>query len=237
MYNKQEPSIEPISWSPQPTLGERFKRAVTVPALAGSVVLIAIVVTSIIMVMVRPHDGANAISATQSEPTAEPLNALSGSAEFQATDGSDQSEQAITVFVHVVGEVKSPGVVELAADARVEAAIDLAGGPTEDAALEGINLARTIDSGEQIVVPDEEMVQQEPQITGQSFDPSVTAEININTADAATLETLPRVGPVLAAEIIGWRQNYGDFQTVDQLLDVPGIGAKTLDNLRPLVRV
>lgn len=237
MFNKQEPPIEPISWDPKPTLRERFKRAVTVPALAASVVLIAIVVTSIIMVMVRPHDGANAISTTQVEPTVEPLNALSDSDEFHATDGSDQSEQATTVFVHVVGEVKSPGVVELAADARVEAAIDLAGGPTEDAVLEGINLARTVDSGEQIVVPDEEMVQQGPTTTGQSSDTSATAEVNINTADAATLETLPRVGPVLASEIIGWRQNYGDFQTVDQLLEVPGIGAKTLENLRPLVRV
>lgn len=231
-----------MSWAPQPTIRQRFTRAITVPALAGTVVLVAIVVASVFMVMIRPHGGANAAVESPPADPQEVFDQLPMSADQTVTHGASQSEEAAvtTVFVHVIGEVESPGVVELSADSRVEVAVEKAGGATADAVLAGVNLARIVEDGEQIIVPNIETAQVEQtgaqQNSGSATQPS-TSMVNINTADESMLEMLPRVGPVLAAEIVKWRHNYGNFNSVDQLLEVPGIGAKTLENLRSLVRV
>lgn len=145
-----------------------------------------------------------------------------------------------TVVVHVVGQVRSPGVVRLPNGARVEDAVRAAGGAAGSAQLSALNLARVLVDGEQVVVP----APGDPVATGAAPGPAPGAaprapggRIDLNTADVATLDTLPGVGPVTAQKIVEWRTAHGRFSSVDELAEVPGIGPKLLEQLAPLVRV
>src|ERR671913_161646 len=130
------------------------------------------------------------------------------------------------VVVHVVGQVRRPGVLRLAAGSRVADALDAAGGPTPTADLARVNLARVLVDGEQVKVP----------AAGDGGTAGTgTMLVPLNTADLATLETLPGVGPVLAQRIVDWRSQHGRFTSVEELGEVSGIGEKLLAQLRPLV--
>ena len=142
------------------------------------------------------------------------------------------------VIAHVVGAVHEPGLVELPGAARVADAVEAAGGPTDDADLSGVNLARAVNDGEQIHVPrpGESPASPPPGPPVDATDPRHTP-VDVNTADAATLESLPGIGPALAAKIIDWRGQHGPFATVDELEDVPGIGPSILDQISDMARV
>ncbi|GAA1912791.1 hypothetical protein GCM10009775_01700 [Microbacterium aoyamense] len=133
--------------------------------------------------------------------------------------------------VHVAGAVAAPGLYVLRADARVVDAVAAAGGFLDGAARDAVNLARPLSDGEQLLVP----------AAGESpsAGPPAVADgrVNLNTADAAVLDTLPRIGPALAQRIIDWRDENGRFTSVEDLLAVPGIGDKMLDFLRELVTI
>ena len=138
------------------------------------------------------------------------------------------------VYVHVSGSVVAPGLYVLDGSARVIDAVAAAGGFAPGADEEAVNLARTLSDGEQLHVPAQ----------GEAGAPSsaaavgpADARVNLNTADAAELDTLPRVGPAMAARIIQWREANGRFTSVDDLLAVPGIGDKMLEALRDLVSI
>lgn len=156
--------------------------------------------------------------------------------------------RAARVTVHVVGEVESPGVVTLASGARVDDALEEAGGATDEAELSGVNLARPLFDGEQVVVPGPgETAAAGPGVAapggaapgaGTPGAPGTPdALVNLNTADLATLETLPGVGPVLAQRIIDWRTEHGGFTSVEELGEVSGVGDKTYATLAPEVTV
>lgn len=136
------------------------------------------------------------------------------------------------IYVHVLGEVQTPGLYLLAPDARLVDALAAAGGSLKTADLRAVNLARPLTDGEQIVVPAEGDVPDTPETPGV-----VDGKVDLNTADLATLETLPRIGPALAQRIIDWREQNGGFRSVDDLLAVPGIGEKLMEGLREQVRV
>lgn len=138
------------------------------------------------------------------------------------------------LLVHVLGAVARPGLVELGADARVVDAIAGAGGLTEEADTAGVNLARSVNDGEQLIVPRVGDVPP-PLASAPGGSAGTTTLVNLNTADAAMLETLPRIGPALAARIIAWREANGGFASVDELRSVSGIGAKVFADLRELV--
>lgn len=144
----------------------------------------------------------------------------------------DVSAPSGEVYVHVLGAVMRPGLYVLDADARVVDALAAAGGTKEDADLRAVNLARLLSDGEQLFVPaaGESEAPGEPAAAGDG-------RIDINTADQAQLETLPRIGPALAQRIIQWRDANGRFRSVDDLLAVPGIGEKLLAGLRDAVRI
>ncbi|WP_223586303.1 ComEA family DNA-binding protein [Microbacterium sp. OVT16B] len=136
------------------------------------------------------------------------------------------------LYVHVLGEVQSPGLYVLDLDSRVVDAVAAAGGTTDQADLAAVNLARVLADGEQIVVPS----------IGAGVEAGAPAaptddRIDLNTADQTALETLPRIGPALAERIISWREENGRFGSVDDLLAVPGIGEKLLAGIRDGVRV
>ncbi|MFK0400881.1 helix-hairpin-helix domain-containing protein [Microbacterium sp. NPDC090225] len=156
------------------------------------------------------------------------------------TDAGGATTPGRELYVHVLGAVEKPGLYVLAIDARIVDALAAAGGTTEEADLASINLARIVTDGEQVVVPVIGATAPEPG-AGTTPGARTTApgddRIDLNSADQAALETLPRIGPALAERIISWRDENGRFQTVDDLLAVPGIGEKLLEGLRDGVRV
>jgi competence protein ComEA len=141
----------------------------------------------------------------------------------------------VVILVDVAGWVRRPGVYEFDEGARVIDAIDAAGGARSGALLESLNLAAPLADGIQILVPRE----------GETFAPpasggsvaGVAGLINVNTAATTELEELPGVGEVIAQAIVDYRTENGPFASVDQLLDVSGIGDATLENIRELVTV
>ena len=137
------------------------------------------------------------------------------------------------VVVDVVGAVAAPGVVRLAQGSRVVDAIAAAGGATADAQVSALNLARVLVDGEQIAVPGPG---EAPADVGDPAAAGGDDLVDLNTADAAALDALPGIGPVLADRIVSHRED-GPFTTVDELADVAGIGPTLLERLRDLVRV
>jgi competence protein ComEA len=133
------------------------------------------------------------------------------------------------IAVHVAGEVASPGVVLLAPGSRVVDAVQAAGGASPRAALSSLNLAAELVDGSQVLVPPLGSAPGSPAVDD--------GLIALNHADAGELESLPGVGPVLAARIVAHRTQHGQFLTVEDLLDVSGIGESILERLRPHVRV
>ncbi|MCK0173582.1 MULTISPECIES: ComEA family DNA-binding protein [Mycobacteriaceae] len=160
------------------------------------------------------------------------------------------------VVVSVVGLVHKPGLVTLSAGARIADAIEAAGGTTAGADLIGLNMARKLTDGEQIIVGLAPAPGQPPTM-GSSTSGSAEAAgpgpagapasgpaagapgepVNLNTATLEQLDTLPGVGPVTAAAIVAWRDANGPFSSVDQLGEVDGIGPARLAKLRDLVHV
>ncbi|GAA2536717.1 hypothetical protein GCM10009860_16490 [Microbacterium mitrae] len=140
---------------------------------------------------------------------------------------------AAPLYVDVQGAVVTPGVYVLEADARVVDAVTAAGGFRDDANSSGINLARLVIDGEQLVVPTLS-AEGGAGAAGETIDDGL---ININAATAAELEELPRIGEALASRIVAWREENGPFRSVDDLGNVSGIGEKMLETLRPLVKV
>jgi competence protein ComEA len=135
--------------------------------------------------------------------------------------------------VYVSGAVQQPDVYALSPGSIVKDALLAAGGPASDADLDRINLASPLADGQQIYVPrlGEESVPVQP----PSRLPASGGKININTADAASLETLPGIGPALAQRIVDFRQVSGPFESIEDVMDVSGIGPGIFEQIRELI--
>jgi competence protein ComEA len=138
-----------------------------------------------------------------------------------------------SVTVDVAGKVRRPGIAVLDAGSRVVDALEAAGGARAGVDLTDLNLARLLVDGEQILVGARPPSGVAATMSGGTS--PVPALVNINTADQVALESLPDVGPVTAQSILAWRTEHGAFSSVDQLLDVDGIGEATLAKLAPYV--
>jgi competence protein ComEA len=153
-----------------------------------------------------------------------------------STAGIADPATAGSVTVDVAGKVRRPGIAVLDSGSRVVDALKAAGGARSGVDLSGLNLARVLVDGEQILVG-------EPAPVGlaASAVPSAGAPggplVNLNTASQGELEALPEVGPVTAQAILAWRTEHGGFTSVDELLEVDGIGDATLGQLAPYVTV
>ncbi|HWQ03878.1 MAG TPA: helix-hairpin-helix domain-containing protein [Longilinea sp.] len=134
------------------------------------------------------------------------------------------------LLVDVSGEVNSPGLYTLPPNSRVDTAIDAAGGLTENADTTMINLAGWVKDGAKIWVPSVGASRSE---TIQLPPSNTIAIININTASAKELETLPGIGEVKANQIIAYRSQNGLFMSFEDLLNIPGIGPELLEKIRP----
>lgn len=171
--------------------------------------------------------------------------------------GSGQPTPAGLVVVHVAGAVAAPGVIRLQQGSRVDDAIAAAGGGTPDADLNRLNLALVVEDGQKIYVPQRgEPASSATDASGSGGAGAIgtgpagagsdgtgqqgaapAGKINLNTAGAAELDTLPKVGPVLAQRIVDWRKEHGPFKSVEELDAVDGVGPKMLETLLPLVTV
>jgi len=142
------------------------------------------------------------------------------------------------VRVHVIGAVASPGVVALPVGARVEDAVEAAGGLTPTARPGDLNLAAVVADGAQIVVGDERAPGGEVRGVGAAASgEGASAPLDLNAASVDQLDTLPGVGPVTARAIVAWRTEHGRFTRVEELQEVDGIGPKSLAQIAPHVRV
>ncbi|WP_435771078.1 helix-hairpin-helix domain-containing protein, partial [Nocardioides sp. SYSU DS0651] len=189
------------------------------------------------------RDQAEPVSAVSAEPVGPlvgaptPAGASSSAAEPAASSGASPA----SVTVDVAGKVRRPGIVVLDQGARVADALRAAGGARRGVDLTSVNLARVLVDGEQIVVgapPGAQPVAPgAPPASGGGAPAPGGPLVNLNTASQAELETLPGVGPVTARSILAWREQHGGFSSVDELLEVDGIGDKTLATLTPHVTV
>ncbi len=169
-----------------------------------------------------------------------PGGTSSGASSANADQQRPTSAPGAIIFVHVFGAVRRPGLFELSAGARVIDAVAAAGGLTETADPAGANLARRLSDGEQLYLPEVGEVPAGPPAAsgGASGVGAVSGQkVNLNTATAAELDTLPRIGPLMAQRIIDYRDVNGPFAAVDDLRNVTGIGDKTFDGLKELVTV
>jgi competence protein ComEA len=208
--------------------------AVRLPGLgAAQLTVLALVVAAGIALtawwVVRDQSEPTMPAAAEPAATAEPLVAATPGVGASPTTSGE-------VTVDVTGKVRRPGIVVLDTGARVVDAVAAAGGERTGVDLSSLNLARVLVDGEQIVVGG-------PQVTvpampsGSSPSGAPVTLVNLNTATQAELETLPDVGPVTAMAILSWRDQHGGFTSVDELLEVDGIGEATLSNLTPYVTV
>jgi competence protein ComEA len=145
------------------------------------------------------------------------------------------------IAVHVIGAVPRPGLYEFAEGARVQDAIDAAGGLLADANVEALNLAAPLEDGRQLEIPYADGAA--PVVSGaNTFATSEPASsdtelININTASAEELNSLPGIGPTTAQKIVEYREANGPFNSVEDILNVSGIGPVTFDEIKDLITV
>ena len=144
------------------------------------------------------------------------------------------------VVVDVRGAVEHPGVYDLPAGGRLQDAVAAAGGLTEPADHSTINLARRLRDGEVIVIlelPAAGSTPGPPLTTATDGESGAAprARININTASVDELDVLPEVGEVTANRIIAYREQHGPFRSIDDLIHVEGVSARTIDGFRDLV--
>jgi competence protein ComEA len=138
------------------------------------------------------------------------------------------------VTVHLTGAVTSPGVYTLPDGGRLQDAVSAAGGLAKEADQERVNLATRLRDGEQYHIP---RLGAAPDQTPGLVAPPASTLVNLNTASAEQLATLPGIGATRAQAIVAYRQQQGPFQRVEDLLAVSGIGPSTLERLRSLVTV
>ena len=164
-----------------------------------------------------------------------PVQVRSGPSQALVAAPTASASPTTVILVDVAGWVRRPGVYEFAEGARVIDAIDAAGGARPGAVLSSLNLAAPLADGTQVLVPKES--QSPPTTETGSGTSGATGLVNVNSATNAELETLPGIGEVIAQAIVDHRTENGPFTSVEQLVDVSGIGDATLENIQELVTV
>jgi competence protein ComEA len=151
------------------------------------------------------------------------------------------------VIIHITGAVKNPGVYQLKSTDRIVDAVKIAGGETEEANLDLINLAALLRDGQKIIVPSKTYSETGEEINTNTYNNaevmyssssgSISGKININTANATMLQTLSGIGPVLSEKIIEYRNQNGFFGVIDDVKDVSGIAEKKFEGIKDLICV
>jgi competence protein ComEA len=246
-------------WLPDTSQGRGWMARVRAdPGRAGAIALAIVAALAVLVtVFTLLHDRPAPVMSAKLPPVERASTATPGPSASPAAGRPAGPDRP--VVVSVVGLVRNPGLVTLAPGARIADALQAAGGAVRGADTIGLNMARPVDDGEQIVVglapfsgqptalgssvgpgsaPSSRTPSTPPPGPGRgSGKPKAGGVVDLNTATVEQLDDLPGVGPVTAAAIVAWRQANGKFSSVDQLADVDGIGPARLEKLRPLVRV
>ncbi|GAA3829705.1 helix-hairpin-helix domain-containing protein [Nocardioides panacisoli] len=216
------------------------------PALGAAQVAVVAVLAAVGLAatawwVARDHaQPVQAVPVAEASPLVPQPTSTATAASAAASGPAGTGSAGAQVTVDVTGKVRRPGIVVLDAGARVVDAVKAAGGARPGIDLASLNLARLLVDGEQIVVGQPAVAPPAAAsgAPGGSAAPSgPTALVNLNLATEAELESLPEVGPVTAQAIIAWRDAHGGFTSVDELLEVDGIGEATLAQVTPYVTV
>ena len=157
------------------------------------------------------------------------------------TESIEEEEIEEKIAIHMTGCVKNPGIIELKEGERIDDAIQLAGGLTEEADLTNVNLAYKVEDGQKIYIPsihdieEKEIIQEnQEEIFGKENE---TGKVNINTAKQTELETLPGIGPTIALRIIEYRKENGEFTDIEELKEIEGIGEAKWEQIKDFVEI
>jgi len=150
-------------------------------------------------------------------------------------------EEYEEIILHIIGAVKNPGIVKIKEGSRIVDVIEAAGGITEDADTSKINLAYVVEDGQKIFVPSitDEITEETEYVTSESGDNIIidnnegeNVMVNINKATQTELETLPGIGPAMALRIIEHREENGNFENIEDIKNVKGIGDAKFENIK-----
>ena len=148
------------------------------------------------------------------------------------------------IKIHITGQVKKSGIIELESGSRISDAIEKAGGITELANLDEVNLAYCLEDGQKLYIPsiEEKEIEYITEENGENIIEETNVSnankiVNINKADLEDLETIPGIGPLMAQKIINYRTENGEFKTVEDLKNVSGIGEKKFESMREYINV
>ena len=160
-------------------------------------------------------------------------------------------EETTKIVVHVSGAVRNEGIVELKEKSRIADAIEMVGGVTEDAYMKDVNLATILEDGMKIYIPTKEEVEKQ----GENINDSVSKDtnldiynngsntrkknnkVNINTATKEELDTLPGIGESTANKIISYREEKGNFKSIEEIKEVSGIGDSKYEQIKNLIEI
>lgn len=168
--------------------------------------------------------------------------------DFYANTEPDKKKEN-TIIVHITGEVKNAGIIELPEESRIADAIEQAGGVTEEADLDQVNLAFVLSDGQKIYIPNKkerEANEEKAYITAESGNNVIIKDkveggkkqkVNINEAKQEDFEELPGIGPSIAKKIIEYREQNGKFTSIDELQEVKGIGEAKFENIKEYITV
>lgn len=186
---------------------------------------------------VEPDVESGVIEEEPSTASSEPSHA--GATSGGAHEQAEEPEMVTSIVVHVSGAVMAPGLVEIESGGRVNDAVNAAGGLSAEADPSAINLAALVTDGTHVHIPAAGELGRVESSGGESGEApgEGSATVNINIASQSELETIPGVGPVTAQAIIEWREAHGPFTSVDQLIEISGIGERTLERIRPHVSI
>ena len=148
------------------------------------------------------------------------------------------------IKIHIAGEVKNTGILELEEGARISDAIEKAGGTTEMANLDKVNLAYCLEDGQKLYIPNKNekdieyiTIENGENIIEETKTSSTGKKINLNKADEDNLQEIPGIGPSMAQKIILYRNENGDFKSIEDLKNVSGIGDKKFDSMKEYICV
>lgn len=186
--------------------------------------LVVIVIGVVIFIFIT--NGTDFADADDDEAIVTPLSTE------ENNDLKEDKDNSSVIIIDVKGEVANPGIYEVESNARVNDVIQLAGGFTKEANETHVNLAQIVQDEMVIMVPgmNDDVVSVDSGMTGEN-------KVRINYATQEEIETLSGIGPSKAQTIIEYREEHGLFKNVDDLLEISGIGEKTLENIRDDIEV
>ncbi len=188
----------------------------------------------------------NDFGKTEYDTDDEAILVENGQTENVVDEEEEANEEIDEIVVHITGAVKKPGIIRLKQGDRIEDAVELAGGLTEDADISNVNLAYVLEDGVKITIPSDSNIEETEIITDDSGeniieDASFASQkkelLNINKATQTEFTNLPGIGEELASRIVEYRTTNGNFTKIEDIKNVSGIGESKFEKIKDLISV